>query len=72
MLGRCPVLAVPISHATNRVPAGMQIVGHPWAEPDVLRIGLACEQVVGGSIANAATRQPLECHQAIGHTPIAQ
>jgi len=56
MLGRCPVLAVPTGHAENRVPTGMQIVGRPWAEADVLRIGLAYEQAVGGWYANAAAR----------------
>ncbi|MCC5986694.1 MAG: amidase [Pararhodobacter sp.] len=62
MLGRCPVLAVPTGHATNRVPTGMQIVGRPWAEADVLRIGLAYEQALGGWFADAATRPTLGCH----------
>lgn len=56
MLSRCPVLSAPTGHAANRVPTGMQIVGRPWAEADVLRIGLAYEQAVGGWYASAATR----------------
>lgn len=56
MLSRCPVLSAPTGHAANRVPTGMQIVGRPWAEVDVLRIGLAYEQAVGGWYASAATR----------------
>ncbi|MCC5969020.1 MAG: amidase [Pararhodobacter sp.] len=56
MLSRCPVLAVPTGHATNRVPTGMQIVGRPWAEADVFRIGLAYEKAVGGWYDRAEKR----------------
>ena len=56
MLGRCPVLAVPTGHAANRVPTGMQIVGRPWSEVVVFRIGLAYEQAVGGWYDRAGKR----------------
>jgi len=56
MLSRCPVLAVPTGHAANRVPTGMQIVGRPWSEADVFRIGLAYEQAVGGWYRTASAR----------------
>lgn len=40
---RCPVLAVPSGHASNGVPTGVQIVGHPYADETVFRIGSALE-----------------------------
>ena len=41
----CPVLAVPIGVASNGVPIGMQIVGHPYKEVSVFRAGAAVEAV---------------------------
>lgn len=40
---RCPVLSVPIGFGANRLPVGMQIVGHPYAESTVFRAGAAVE-----------------------------
>ncbi|GAA2177297.1 amidase [Leucobacter tardus] len=40
---RCPVLAVPAGRASNGVPIGMQIVGHPYAEASVFHAGAAVE-----------------------------
>lgn len=41
---RCPVLAVPSGFATSGVPTGVQIVGHPYDDATVFRIGVAVEQ----------------------------
>lgn len=43
---RCPVLAVPTGVAGNGVPTSAQIVGHPYDEEMVFRVGLAA-QVAG-------------------------
>ncbi|MDN5852740.1 MAG: amidase [Actinomycetia bacterium] len=40
---RCPVLAVPSGIAANAVPTGVQIVGHPYDDATVFRIGAAVE-----------------------------
>lgn len=42
---RCPVLAVPSGHASNGVPTGVQLVGHPYADPTVFRLGKEVERV---------------------------
>lgn len=42
---RCPVLAVPAGVAANGVPIGVQIVGHPYAEESVFRVGAAVEEL---------------------------
>jgi Asp-tRNA(Asn)/Glu-tRNA(Gln) amidotransferase A subunit family amidase len=44
-LSRCPVLAVPSGFADNGVPTGLQIVGHPYDDETVFRVGAALEQV---------------------------
>jgi Asp-tRNA(Asn)/Glu-tRNA(Gln) amidotransferase A subunit family amidase len=41
---RCPVLAVPSGHADNGVPTGVQIVGHPYDDVTVFRVGAAVER----------------------------
>ena len=43
---RCPVLAVPSGLAPNGVPTGAQVVGHPFAENTVFRIGAAIEELL--------------------------
>ena len=43
---RCPVLAVPSGMAPNGVPTGVQVVGHPFAENTVFRIGAAVEELL--------------------------
>lgn len=40
---RCPVLSVPVGRAATGLPVGMQIVGHPYAEASVFRVGAAVE-----------------------------
>ena len=40
---RCPVLAVPSGVAGDGVPTGLQIVGHPYDEATVFRVGAAVE-----------------------------
>jgi aspartyl-tRNA(Asn)/glutamyl-tRNA(Gln) amidotransferase subunit A len=42
---RCPVLAVPSGVAANGVPTGLQIVGHPYDEATVFRVGAAIESL---------------------------
>ena len=43
---RCPVLAVPSGTAGNGVPTGVQVVGHPFDEAMVFRIGAAMEALL--------------------------
>jgi aspartyl-tRNA(Asn)/glutamyl-tRNA(Gln) amidotransferase subunit A len=42
-----PALALPIGFAENGLPLGMQVVGRPFDEPTVFRIGAAFEAAVG-------------------------
>lgn len=42
-----PALALPIGFASDGLPLGMQIVGKPFDEPTVLRIGAAYEAAMG-------------------------
>ena len=43
---RCPVLSVPSGVADDGVPTGVQVVGHPFDEATVFRIGAAVEALV--------------------------
>ena len=43
MLSSHPVLAVPSGRAQNGVPTGVQIVGKPYDDDMVFRIGLGLE-----------------------------
>lgn len=43
---RCPVLAVPSGLATNGVPTGVQIVGHPFDEDSVFDVGATVEELL--------------------------
>lgn len=40
---RCPVLAVPAGRSADAVPIGVQIVGRPFDDPTVFRVGAAIE-----------------------------
>ncbi|MGH3360579.1 MAG: amidase [Nocardioidaceae bacterium] len=42
---RCPVLAVPSGGSASGVPTGVQIVGHPFDDATVFRVGAAVERV---------------------------
>lgn len=42
---RCPVLAVPSGAAASGIPTGVQIVGHPYDDATVFRIGATVERV---------------------------
>jgi len=42
---RCPVLAVPSGMADCGIPTGVQIVGHPYDDATVFRVGAAVEAV---------------------------
>ena len=41
---RCPVLAVPSGLSASGVPTGVQIVGHPYDDATVFRVGAAVER----------------------------
>ncbi|MGW1677323.1 amidase [Saccharopolyspora sp. NPDC002376] len=43
---RCPVLSVPSGVAGNGVPTGVQVVGHPFDEEPVFRVGAGIEALV--------------------------
>ncbi|MBV8084375.1 MAG: hypothetical protein JO247_06130, partial [Chloroflexi bacterium] len=42
-----PALVVPIGFAANGLPMGMQLIGRPWEEATLLRLGMACERAAG-------------------------
>ncbi|MRH87633.1 amidase [Nocardia sp. SYP-A9097] len=42
---RCPVLNVPSGHSEWGIPTGVQVVGHPYDDATVFRIGKALEQL---------------------------
>ena len=54
ILSPCPVLAVPSGFASNGVPTGIQIVGRPFADVDVFRIGAALERIRPWASVNAS------------------
>ena len=43
---RCPVLAVPSGMADCGIPSGVQIVGHPFDDATVFRVGAAVEALL--------------------------
>lgn len=49
-----PALSVPCGHSTDGLPIGMQIIGKPFAEPQVLRIGAAYEAATDRSSTRVA------------------
>lgn len=59
---RCPVLAVPSGMADCGIPTGVQIVGHPFDELPVFKVGAAIEAVLP-SEGN---------HPTIGTSPVLQ
>jgi amidase len=42
-----PAMSVPCGFTSDGLPVGAQIVGRPWADMDVLRLGYAFEQATG-------------------------
>ncbi|MBB3664500.1 aspartyl-tRNA(Asn)/glutamyl-tRNA(Gln) amidotransferase subunit A [Prauserella sediminis] len=56
LANRCPVLAVPSGHAPNGVPTGVQIVGHPYQDEAVFRVGKALQ--IGRPWAFTTDHQP--------------
>ncbi|MEW9531481.1 amidase [Microbispora sp. NPDC049125] len=42
-----PAMSVPCGFTSDGLPVGLQIVGRPWADLDVLRLGHAFEQATG-------------------------
>lgn len=56
-----PALAIPTGFSKGGLPLGMQIVGRPFDEPTVLRIGAAYEAAAGWT----ARRPPLELPIAV-------
>ena len=51
-----PALSVPCGVTADGLPVGLQIVGAPWAERRVLRVGRAFEQVGARNLAGPAAR----------------
>jgi amidase len=39
-----PAITVPMGFVRGTLPAGLQILGRPWSEPTLIRIGYAYEQ----------------------------
>jgi Asp-tRNA(Asn)/Glu-tRNA(Gln) amidotransferase A subunit family amidase len=39
-----PAMTVPMGYARGTLPAGLQLLGRPWSEPTLIRIGYAYEQ----------------------------
>jgi aspartyl-tRNA(Asn)/glutamyl-tRNA(Gln) amidotransferase subunit A len=56
-----PALAIPTGFSKSGLPLGMQIVGRPFDEPTVLRIGAAYEAAAGWTVR----RPPLELPIAV-------
>jgi Asp-tRNA(Asn)/Glu-tRNA(Gln) amidotransferase A subunit family amidase len=49
LLPQCPALSLPISPSPQGLPIGLQIVGHRYADEDVLGIARAIEQLSGAA-----------------------
>lgn len=43
-----PAVVIPVSHTAEGLPIGVQIVGRPWAEEEVLSVAAALEKECGG------------------------
>ena len=54
LLPQCPALSLPVGMTPEHLPVGLQVIGHRYADEDVLAIGAAVEQLVG-----KAARPPL-------------
>jgi aspartyl-tRNA(Asn)/glutamyl-tRNA(Gln) amidotransferase subunit A len=44
-----PALSVPCGLGDDALPIGIQIIGRPFAEHTILRVGLSVEQIVGST-----------------------
>ncbi|AFU98732.1 amidase [Simiduia agarivorans] len=53
-LSRCPVLSMPSGFGANGVPTGVQIVGRPYREMDVMAVGYQVEKAFGNWYAQGA------------------
>lgn len=42
-----PALSVPVGFAADNTPIGMQLIGRPWEEPTIFRVGYAYERASG-------------------------
>lgn len=42
-----PALSMPVGLASNGLPVGMQLIGTPWSDPALLRLGRALEDKIG-------------------------
>lgn len=45
-VGRCPVLAMPTGFSSSGVPTGMQLVGMPYRDRQLLALAAACERAL--------------------------
>ena len=48
LIGPCPAMSIPCGFDDDGIPVGLQIVGHPWQEETVMRVGRAAELAIGG------------------------
>ncbi|UTA48387.1 amidase [Simiduia sp. 21SJ11W-1] len=63
-LSRCPVLSVPSGVADNGVPTGVQLVGKPYREADVVAVGWHLERAFGNSFAQGV-RPSISTHATV-------
>jgi amidase len=50
-----PAVTVSMRFVCGTLPAGLQILGRPWSEPTLIRIGYAYEQATGHRRPPAST-----------------
>jgi Asp-tRNA(Asn)/Glu-tRNA(Gln) amidotransferase A subunit family amidase len=53
-----PAAVVPVSHSTEGLPIGLQIVGRPWEEENVLAVAHALERQCGATKIPLLVRKP--------------
>lgn len=63
LLPQLPALSLPVGHAADGLPVGLQIVGHRFADEQVLGWGAALETILAGQTAD----RPLE---AVSKIPV--
>lgn len=58
MMNTCPVMSVPSGFASNGVPTGVQVVGRPFDDATVFRVGRAVEALAAGGAPFVTSRRP--------------
>ena len=51
----CPAISIPCGFTADGLPVGLQLVGTPYGEAELLRAAAWCEAVLG-----AASREPID------------